>query len=403
MDFFDLIGEKPFVFLYGTGPKTRWLILGEAPLLILTELNQRRPTFLRYGAPPPILPDFIGHVSYEYNYWHSSFITQPIAKPFVFPDCYLAIYRNMYIYDMKMEILYKAVRSCIGEEHIPNINIQKGTFQTHKIWCSDTSSGYQNKVKEIRQEIALGNVYQANLTRQERWYFSGDLRQFARRLFDANPAPFSALMVGSDFSIVSSSPERFFKISQGKILTSPIKGTAARGSDRATDVLLKCNLLASHKDRSELAMIADLMRNDLTKICRMPSVCVDAFPRLESYANVHHLVADISGNLLSDITLESLFMALFPGGSITGCPKIAAMNLIRNLEVSPRMIYTGALGWFSCDLSQADFNIAIRTVWASHNELMFGVGGGIIWDSNPYSEYQETVYKASSIVRCLTC
>ena len=404
VDFFELMGERPFAFLYGGGSKSRWLIFGEDPILVMTELTQNMPRFSRLGTLPPIFPDFIGHVSYEYNHWHDPFISKPIDKPFPFPDCYLVIYRTIHIYDIKMELLYKATRS--GFEApcavVANGNVNNGLFKAHKIWDSDTSAGYRDKVEKIRQEIAMGNVYQVNLTRQERWCFSGDLKQFALRLFEANPAPFSALMVGSDFSIISSSPERFFEISRGKILTSPIKGTAARGDNLWADELFKRNLLASSKDRSELAMIADLMRNDLTKICQMPSVCVDVFPRLESYANVHHLVADISGTLLPEVSLESLFVALFPGGSITGCPKIAAMNLIRELEVSPRMVYTGALGWLSCDLSQADFNIAIRTVCASHDELIFGVGGGVIWDSEPYSEYQETVHKASSIIKCLT-
>jgi len=402
MDFFDLIDEKQFAFLYGSGTQTRWLIFGKEPQYILSELSQYVPKFVRSGTLPPIFPDFIGHVSYEYNHWHAAFMPESLTKSFAIPNCHLVIYKNVFIYDMKTKILYKAVRSGFGVDYIANCNIQKGTFKSRKIWSSDTSIGYQSKIKEIKQEIAKGNVYQANLTRQESWSFSGDLRQFARRLFDINPAPFSGFIVGSNFSIISSSPERFFAISKGKIITSPIKGTAARSEDYDMDNLFKCNLLNSNKDRSELAMIVDLMRNDLSKICRMPSVCIEAFPRLESYANVHHLVADVSGWLLPKTSLESLFVALFPGGSITGCPKIAAMNLIRALEVRPRMVYTGTLGWFSYDLSQADFNIAIRTAWTSSSELAFGVGGGIIWDSNPYSEYQETVHKASSIIKCLT-
>jgi para-aminobenzoate synthetase component 1 len=167
------------------------------------------------------------------------------------------------------------------------------------------------------------------------------------------------------------------------------------------DGLLKRNLLSSPKERAELAMITDLMRNDLTRVCQIPSVRVETFPRLESYANVHHLVADISGSLVPGLTLEALFSALFPGGSVTGCPKRTAMRLIRELEAHPRMVYTGALGWFSHDLAQADFSIAIRTAWTSPSDLLFGVGGGVVWDSDPAAEYQETVHKGSSIVRCL--
>jgi len=148
-------------------------------------------------------------------------------------------------------------------------------------------------------------------------------------------------------------------------------------------------------------MITDLMRNDLTRVCQIPSVRVEAFPRLETYPNVHHLVADVSGELMPGLALEGLFAALFPGGSVTGCPKLTAMRLIRELEGHPRMVYTGALGWFSHDLEQADFSIAIRTAWASEGDLLFGVGGGVVWDSDPQAEYWETVHKGSSIIRCL--
>jgi len=159
--------------------------------------------------------------------------------------------------------------------------------------------------------------------------------------------------------------------------------------------------MASPKNRSELAMITDLLRNDLTRICRVPSVRVEAFPLLESYARVHHLVAIVSGELMPGLTLESLLSATFPGGSITGCPKLAAMTLIRGLEDRARGVYTGALGWFSHDLSQLDLAISIRTAWASEDELRFAVGGGIVWDSDPREEYLETVHKGASLVRCL--
>lgn len=400
VDFFESISNKPFAFLYGDGQLAKWLILGDDPLFTINDPKDCLPIIHRFGDLPPIFPDFIGHISYEYGSSGSPFIDLPIIKRFAFPDCHFTVYRNLRLYNIEDGILYTARRSGkLGNES--STCIQYGEFKAYKLWDSDTSEDYQDKVKYIRQEIAMGNVYQVNLTRQECWRFSGDLRLFARRLFDVNPAPFSALIMESDFSIVSSSPERFFQINSGRILTSPIKGTAGRDEDPIVDNQLKRGLIASFKDRSELAMITDLMRNDLTKICLIPSVIVEEFPRLESYANVHHLVADISGKLMPNVTLSSLLAAIFPGGSITGCPKLAAMQVIRKLENNPRMIYTGALGWFSYDLNQADFNIPIRTVWASTNELLFGVGGGVVWDSDPHSEYQETVHKAKSIIQCL--
>jgi para-aminobenzoate synthetase component 1 len=400
-DFFDSLGERPFAFLYGDGAQARWIMLGEDPLLVLAEPRGPMPRFRRAGTLPPVLPDFMGFLAYEAGGRQPATLAPPVPKPFPFPDCHLAVYRNLRLYDRETEILYEASRQD-GEplEGAPNL-LRDGGFRARKIWDSDPASGYQEKVERIRQEIAQGNVYQVNLTRLERWAIRGDLRQFAHRLFELNPAPFSAFIAGTDFSVVSSSPERFFRIGEGRILASPIKGTAPRGDTPAADALLKRNLQASPKDRAELAMITDLMRNDLTRVCQVPSVQVETFPRLETYANVHHLVADISGELVPGLALETLLAALFPGGSVTGCPKLTAMQLIRELEDHPRMVYTGALGWFSHDLAQADFSIAIRTAWTSLDDLLFGVGGGIVWDSDPRGEYQETVHKGSSIIRCL--
>jgi len=401
VDFFDSLGDRPFTFLYGDGAHARWIILGEDPLGVIREGRERLPVFHRTGTLPPIFPDLMGHFSYEYPSRYSQFLPAPAPKPFRFPDCHLTVYRRLKLYDRETETLYNAERGgCEPEEGEPNA-LQPEPFRARKIWDSDAPKVYQEKVERIREEIRKGNVYQVNLTRQERWAFRGDLRLFARRLYDVNPAPFSALMAGPDFSVVSSSPERFFRIAQGRILASPIKGTAPRADHHVADALLKRNLMSSPKDRSELAMITDLMRNDLTRLCQIPSVRVETFPRLETYANVHHLVADVSGELVPGLTLDGLLGAIFPGGSITGCPKLTAMQLIRELEPNPRMAYTGALGWLSHDLLQADFSIAIRALWASPTEMLLGVGSGIVWDSDPVSEYQETVHKASSILRCL--
>ena len=400
-DFFDDLGTSPFAFLYGDGPQGRWLLLGDDPLWVARETAGALPAFHRRGELPPLFPDFLGHVSYEYAARHLPPQAPPAPKPFRFPDCHLTLYRNLHLYDREQGILYTALREGPPPETARNA-LREGPFKAHKVWDSDSPKGYREKVARVREQIALGNVYQANLTRQERWAFQGDLRQFARRLYRANPAPFSALIAGPDFSVVSSSPERFFRIRDGRILASPIKGTAPRAGDPGADAEHRRALLASAKNLAELAMITDLMRNDLTRVCQAPSVAVDAYPRLETYANVHHLVADVSGLLLPGLTLDALFRALFPGGSITGCPKLAAMELIHELEANPRMLYTGALGWFSHDLAQADFSIAIRTAMASSKELQFGVGGGVVWDSDPEDEYQETVHKGRSLVRCLS-
>jgi para-aminobenzoate synthetase component 1 len=396
-DFFERLGPNPFAFLYGDGAEGRWLILGQDPLWVCRDSAEPLPAFHRSGDLPPFFPDLIGHLSYEYGDRQ----VPPAAKPFRFPDCHLVLYRRLQLYDRQLGILYSGERSGPRAEPVLH-GLRAGPFRARKAWDSDSPESYRAKVARVREQIAKGNVYQVNLTRQERWSFQGDLRSFARSLFAANPAPFSALVAGPDFSIVSSSPERFLRIRDGGILASPIKGTAPRSADPEADAGQRAGLLASPKNLAELAMITDLMRNDLSRVCSLPSVAVLAYPRLESFANVHHLVADVAGSLLPGLTLDRLLRAVFPGGSITGCPKPAAMALIRELESVPRMVYTGALGWCSHDLAQADFNIAIRTAWASSTELLFGVGGGVVWDSDPAEEYLETVHKGRSLVQCLS-
>lgn len=398
-DFFGLVGKSCFALLYGG--RGRWIIHGTSPLLVLDEPDTDGLTIERTGDVPPIHPDFIGFIAYEYGYRLEPLLAAPVCPPFPFPELHFCLHRYVRVFDWATRTLYEAVRETPRmAQDSPNL-LRPGVFGARKDWESDTPEAYRGKVSRIREDIAEGNVYQVNLARQERWRFRGDLTCFARRLYAANPAPYSALVAGPGFTVICSSPERFLRISDGKIEAQPIKGTAPRSEDAVEDRRLADGLLASPKNRSELAMITDLLRNDLTKVCRVPSVRVEAFPTLETYANVHHLASTVSGEVQPSLTLAKLLQGVFPGGSITGCPKLAAMRLIRELEEVPRLVYTGALGWFAHDLSQLDFNIPIRTVAASDGDLYFGVGGGVVWDSDPAEEYLETVHKGRSIVACL--
>ncbi|MBK8791736.1 MAG: anthranilate synthase component I family protein [Holophaga sp.] len=398
-DFFAELPRHAFTFLHGDG---RWVMLAEDPLAIQEHPGHVAFHFERSGPMPPILPDLFGHATYEFGYGLDPAL--PGVPPPVdgLPDFQLSLHKTLRLYDRKEGILYSAER-CLERELEPRLHgLGAGHFEARKRGDSDDAASYQGKVQRIREGIAQGDVYQVNLTRQEQWGYTGDLADFAQRLQVVNPAPHSALVAEPGWAIVSSSPESFFRIDQGRIRTRPIKGTAPRGLDSLADLHLREGLWSSPKNRSELAMIVDLLRNDLTRICRIPSVTVEAFPTLESYANVHHLVAEVSGDLLPDLSLEAVFQAMFPGGSITGCPKLAAMGLIRELEPCPRRIYTGALGWCRADFQQAEFSIPIRTAWATGGELHFGVGGGVVWDSDPREEYEETVHKGRSLVQCLS-
>jgi anthranilate/para-aminobenzoate synthase component I len=403
---FALAGAKPFCLLYGDGPRGRWLLFAEDPLLVLDRPDPSGVEITRRGCLPPILPDFIGMISYEGGKLFEPFLSPPLPSVIAVPEFRFSLYRRLVLFDREAEIVYECLHDGprMGSRwdgpgsHL----LRTGRFAARKVWDSDDAESYADKVSAIRGEIAAGNVYQVNLTRQEAWSFEGDLRAFALDLYRANPAPFSAMIAEPDFTIVSSSPERLVRVDRGRIEARPIKGTAPRGTTERDDAALRDGLLASGKDRAELAMIVDLLRNDLTRACIVPSVRVDAFPELETYANVHHLVASVSGEARPGLSLEDLLHAVFPGGSVTGCPKLAAMRIIRSLESQPRAVYTGALGWFSRDLAQLDLNIPIRTAWADGERLLFGVGGAVVWDSDPRQEYEETVSKGRSIVRCLS-
>ena len=398
-DFFAELPSSAFAFLYGEG---RWIVLAEDPLAMLDSPCPEVFTFERRGQLPSILPDLIGQMSYEYGYALDSALLPARLHTDPLPDFRLTLYRRVRVYDCQEGILYTADRECEREFEPRDNGLGQGAFQALKQNDSESPISYQAKVSRIRDEIAQGNVYQVNLTRQEEWSIRGDISRFAKRLFDTNPAPYSALIAEPDWTIISSSPESYLRIQDGRLSTRPIKGTAPRGSTAEEDQRLAEELLASPKNRSELAMIVDLLRNDLSRVCRVPSVRVDAFPILETYANVHHLVADISGELAPGATLAEILRTTFPGGSITGCPKLAAMGLIQELEAAPRRIYTGALGWCRADLQQAEFAIPIRTAWAYGGILRFGVGGAVVWDSDPREEYEETLHKGRSLVRCLS-
>jgi para-aminobenzoate synthetase component 1 len=396
----DLPESAPFALLHGEG---RRVILAEDPLAAIDAAGFAALRFDRSGSVPPIRPDLIGFVGYGYDALGSSsrHPHQPSRPALALPDFRFVLYGHVRIWDREQAMLYEGVRRTPRLlEPRPSL-VRPGRFRARKVWDTDTPESYGRKVERIREQIALGNVYQVDLTRQEAWAYEGNLLAFARRLAEADPAPRSAIIIEPDFAIIGASPESFLHVEGGVVSTRPIKGTAPRGADPAADEAAAAGLPSSVKNRSELAMIVDLLRNDLTRVCTVPSVRVTAFPELERYARVMHLSATVTGTLRPDVTLGELLAAAFPGGSVTGCPKLAAMGLIRELEEAARGPYTGALGWLSHDLSQLDLSIVIRTAWADASELRLGVGGGIVWDSDPADEHLETQHKAASLIRCL--
>ena len=264
-----------------------------------------------------------------------------------------------------------------------------------------TAESYQAGVAKIIDYIWAGDIFQANLSQCFRASMPGDFDPF-RLYLDlrrANPAPFAAYLNFGDVVIASSSPERFLKVRGDRVETRPIKGTRPRGISPPEDAALAQALRNSAKDRCENVMIVDLLRNDLSRVCRDHSVHVPELCVLESYATVHHLVSTVTGRLREGQGPVDLLRAAFPGGSITGAPKVRAMEIIAELEPTRRGPYCGAMGYIGFD-GAMDTNIAIRTLAFKNDSAVFQAGGGIVADSDPALEYTETLDKAKALFAC---
>ncbi len=257
-------------------------------------------------------------------------------------------------------------------------------------------------VATIRDYIYEGDVFQVNLSRAWRAEMPADANavDLYRQLRQANPGPFNALVNMGDTQILSSSPERLLSIRQGLVSTRPIAGTHPRSFDPKEDLALKARLIQSTKERAEHIMLIDLERNDLGRICVPGSVQVEELMSVESYAFVHHIESVVSGRLQPQQHPASAIAALFPGGTITGCPKVRTMQIIRELESGPRGAYTGSSGYINHDGSM-DLNILIRTFMRKDTGLEFRAGAGIVADSDPERELAETRAKAKGLLRAL--
>jgi aminodeoxychorismate synthase component I len=255
---------------------------------------------------------------------------------------------------------------------------------------------FTSGVTRIKEWIAAGHIYQANLSQAFAATASGDLFGLYEALRDASPAPMAAYLKLDGREILSSSPETFLKISGRGIETRPIKGTRPRFADPDEDRRSAYELQTSAKEIAELVMITDLLRNDLGQVCEFGSVEVTEMLQLETLAQVHHLVSTVTGTLRPETDALTALAACFPGGSITGAPKKRAMEIIRELERAPRGVYCGAIGWLGYN-GESSLSIAIRTLVRTGNELVYQVGSGIVADSDPDKEYEETLHKAAGI------
>ena len=412
----------------------RYSFLGIDPFYVLETKNQDpfsrlREILGRYkfslpGSPIPFLGGAVGHLAYDLGFsLEKKLKTRPKAALKI-PDCAFGFYNTIIIIDHFKESLHIfsvgfPERGYRLEKALCEFNFKK----IYKLLCkidsiarSDredkpglnptelksnfTKEGYILAVKRAKAYIREGDIYQVNLSQEFNAKTHSSGYEIYRRLRKISPSYFSAYLDCGDYQILSSSPEGFLRLEGNLVTTRPMKGTRPRSKNRLNDSRFKKELLESAKDKAELVMIVDLERNDLGRVCDYDSIKVNRLRQLEKYSTVFQTTATLSGRLHKNKDRIDLIRASFPGGSITGCPKIRAMEIIEELEPSRRSIYTGSLGYLSFS-GAMDLNILIRTILKKEDKLYFSVGGGIVADSKPEDEYQETLVKARAMTEAI--
>lgn len=321
------------------------------------------------------------------------------------PDVFLASFDSLVIHDYETgktflsgdELNFEMLASKLL---VTSLEFDKNVGFVSEVKSNFSKSEYTKKIDEIQELIRDGETYQTNFTQQFRANLPPSLtpQQIFWSLRKDHPSPFAAFIKRPNDYVISISPERFFTIDSDfqKIKTSPIKGTRPRGNNEQEDELLKSELLSSKKDIAENTMIADLLRNDIGRVCDFGSVKVEKLCEIEEHPSLFHLVSTVAGDVRNKTTFSEIIKAIFPCGSITGCPKIRTMEIIDRLETADRGLSMGAIGYKGFD-GAFDLNVAIRTMVIRGSEAIFNVGGGIVIDSDPELEYQETLTKAKAI------
>lgn len=360
----------------------------------------------------PFVGGAIGYLSYEYGAGFEAVPHRQAEKPPV-PDWAFGFYDSVVVHDHRTGATHLVAPDSSALSHLMHLIASAITaktptcpvhpaqnFSVGPLRADLSSAAYATALSRIRDYIASGDTYQVNFAHRFSAPFAGSTAALYTRLRALSPAPHAAFLDFDDFQLVSSSPERLLRVAGTQLETRPIKGTVARLADPQADAENQARLIASAKDHAELLMIVDLARNDLGRVAATGSVEVTARHDLESYATVHHLVATVRARLAPDLDRFDALAALHPGGSITGAPKIRAMQIIAEVETSRRGAYTGTIGYLGYD-GDADFSIAIRTITCAHGQAIYHVGGGITWDSETPSEYEETLQKGLAMHRAL--
>lgn len=409
---FSFIGINPFMVFESIGEEAfinNKKVQGE-PFKVLENLMNKYKFHSNDYQEIPLISGAIGYISYDTGRILEK-LPDTSSNDFKINDMKFIFYNNIIIFDLENKKQYiTSINDLNYDKQLDYIEkminsatiIEENSFKSlnNSFGSNFEKEDYKRAITKLKNYISNGDVYIANMTQRFCTENQEDSFEIYKKLRTINKAPFSAYMNFEDFQVISSSPERFVQIYKNKVVTRPIKGTRPRGRNEEEDIKNSLELINSEKDRAELLMVVDLERNDLSKVCKPHSVRVTELFKLEKYSTVFHLVSTVEGILKDNISAVKCIKECFPGGSITGTPKIRAMEIIEELEGLKRNIYTGAIGYFDFR-GNADFNIAIRTIIKKDNKAYFGVGGGITYDSIEEDEYSETLDKAKALMRVL--
>jgi len=416
-----------------TGGAGRYSIFAAEPIRTLTipvcdasqftnTLNELGGGRLRSPAKIPFGGGWIGYVAYEAGLGLER-VPRVTAESAGMPDLCMSLFDSAAVYDRSEDQWYAsaiewpdgsefrsrwvqsrldAIASILEDAARKTLKDSAECDSDHEtvLTPSLTKPQYLDRVRQIQELILDGEVYQVNLTQRWNTDLGRSPLEIYQRLRKISPSPYAAFLQFSDTSIISSSPELFLDVRDKHVVTRPIKGTRPRGSDAESDRMLRRELEVSEKDRAELNMIVDVLCNDLGRVCEYGSVNVRSAGEIESHPTVFHRVATIEGDLRRDCGLADLIASAFPGGSVTGAPKIRAMQVISELEPTPRGVYCGTIGWIGLD-GNATFNLAIRTMIATQSKVYLHAGGGITIDSDAEEEYSEMLTKLRAMAKAI--
>ena len=366
----------------------RYSYIAVNPSAIVTDHPFERMEEVAAESPGGLWLGYLGYELYHYSE------AVPV-HPGQLPECWMGYFETVCVYDNFEKRAWRMGAAADGRGSITDA----GGRELHPLPPASRDS-YLDNVLRVKKYLQAGDCYQVNLSQEFSSPAGGESPwNTYLKLRKICPTPYAAYLNCGNFQVVSASPECFLKMEAGRVLTRPIKGTRRRGKNPQEDAALREELVVSPKDRAELLMIIDLERNDLGRVCRPGSVQVADLGVIESFANVHHLVATVEGQLKNGVRPLDVIRAIFPGGSITGAPKVRALEIIHELESGPRGVYTGTIGWIGP--KAAYLNIAIRTMVIQDGVATYRAGGGIVIDSDPEEEYRELMTKGESLREAL--